>query len=101
MTEAFLIKKHEELKQKTLEFTSEILSLELKIKEYREAVKQIKKEAKVEGVAVKEIVRALSIMKKERNTSEQDKIEVQEMLEFLEGESSITQMLDELVMKTE
>lgn len=101
MTEAFLIKKHNDLKQKTLEFTAEILNLELKIKEYKESIKQIKQEAKVDGVAVKEIVRALSIMKKERKTSEQDKREVQEMLEFLEGESSITQMLDELVMKPE
>lgn len=101
MTEAFLIKKHNDLKQKTLEFTAEILNLELKIKEYKESIKQIKQEAKVDGVAVKEIVRALSIMKKERKTSEQDKLEVQEMLEFLEGESSITQMLDELVMKSE
>ena len=33
MTEAFLIKKHNDLKQKTLEFTAEILNLELKIKE--------------------------------------------------------------------
>lgn len=101
MTEAFLIKKHNDLKQKTLEFTAEILNLELKIKEYKESIKQIKQEAKVDGVAVKEIVRALNIMKKERKTSEQDKREVQEMLEFLEGETSITQMLDELVMKSE
>lgn len=98
MTEVFLIKRHEDLKTKTLDFTAEMLNLELKIRDLKDSIKQIKKEAKVEGVAVKEIMKALAIMKKERKTSEQDKQEVKEMLEFLEEQSSITQMVEELVI---
>ena len=36
MTEAFLIKRDEDLKQKTLDYTAELLNLELKIKEIKE-----------------------------------------------------------------
>lgn len=98
MTEAFLIKRHEDLRTKTLDFTAELLNLELKMRDIKDSIKQIKKEAKVEGIAVKEIMKALAIMKKERKTSEQDKQEVQEMLQFLEEQSSITQMVEELVI---
>lgn len=98
MTEAFLIKRHEDLRTKTLDFTAELLNLELKMRDLKDSIKQIKKEAKVEGIAVKEIMKALAIMKKERKTSEQDKQEVQEMLQFLEEQSSITQMVEELVI---
>lgn len=98
MTEAFLIKRHEDLRTKTLDFTAELLNLELKMRDLKDSIKQIKKEAKVEGIAVKEIMKALAIMKKERKTSEQDKQEVQEMLQFLEEQSSITQMVEELII---
>lgn len=98
MTEAFLIKRHEDLRTKTLDFTAELLNLELRVRDLKDSIKQIKKEAKVEGIAVKEIVKALAIMKKERKTSEQDKQEVQEMLQFLEEQSSITQMVEELII---
>ena len=98
MTEAFLIKRHEDLRTKTLDFTAELLNLELKMRDIKDSIKQIKKEAKVEGIAVKEIMKALAIMKKERKTSEQDKQEVQEMLQFLEEQSSITQMVEELII---
>lgn len=98
MTEAFLIKRHEDLRTKTLDFTAELLNLELKMRDIKDSIKQIKKEAKVEGIAVKEIMKALAIMKKERKTSEQDKQEVQEILQFLEEQSSITQMVEELVI---
>lgn len=98
MTEAFLIKRHEDLRTKTLDFTAELLNLELKMRDIKDSIKQIKKEAKVEGIAVKEIMKALAIMKKERKTSEQDKQEVQEMLQFLEEQSSITQMVEELAI---
>ena len=96
MTEAFLIKRDEDLKQKTLDYTAELLNLELKIKE---SIKEIKIEAKVEGVAVKEITKALSIMKKERKTSDQEKQEVQEMLDFLENQSNITKIIEDLITK--
>ena len=98
MTEAFLIKRHEDLRTKTLDFTAELLNLELRVRDLKDSIKQIKKEAKVEGISVKEIVKALAIMKKERKTSEQDKQEVQEMLQFLEEQSSITQMVEELII---
>ena len=98
MTEAFLIKRHEDLRAKTLDFTAELLNLELRVRDLKDSIKQIKKEAKVEGIAVKEIMKALAIMKKERKTSEQDKQEVQEMLQFLEEQSSITQMVEELII---
>ena len=98
MAEAFLIKRHEDLRTKTLDFTAELLNLELRVRDLKDSIKQIKKEAKVEGIAVKEIVKALAIMKKERKTSEQDKQEVQEMLQFLEEQSSITQMVEELII---
>lgn len=99
MTEAFLIKRDEDLRQKTLDYTAELLNLELKIKEIKESIKEIKIEAKVEGVAVKEITKALAIMKKERRTSDQEKQEVQEMLDFLENQSNITKIIEDLITK--
>ena len=73
-----------------------LLKLVLLIKE---SIKEIKIEAKVEGVAVKEITKALSIMKKERKTSDQEKQEVQEMLDFLENQSNITKIIEDLITK--
>lgn len=99
MTEAFLIKRDEDLRQKTLDYTAELLNLELKIKEIKESIKELKIEAKVEGVAVKEITKALVIMKKERKTSDQEKQEVQEMLDFLENQSNITKIIEDLITK--
>ena len=99
MTEAFLIKRDEDLRQKTLDYTAELLNLELKIKEIKESIKEIKIEAKVEGVAVKEITKALAIMNKERRTSDQEKQEVQEMLDFLENQSNITKIIEDLITK--
>lgn len=99
MTEAFLIKRDEDLRQKTLDYTAELLNLELKIKEIKESIKELKIEAKVEGVAVKEITKALGIMKKERKTSDQEKQEVQEMLDFLENQSNITKIIEDLMTK--
>ena len=96
MTEAFLIKRDEDLRQKTLDYTAELLNLELKIKEIKESIKELKIEAKVEGVAVKEITKALAIMKKERRTSDQEKQEVQEMLDFLENQNNITKIIEDL-----
>ena len=99
MTEAFLIKRDEDLRQKTLDYTAELLNLELKIKEIKESIKELKIEAKVEGVAVKEITKALDIMKKERKSSDQEKQEVQEMLDFLENQSNITKIIEDLISK--
>ena len=44
MTEAFLIKRHEDLRTKTLDFTAELLNLELKMRDLKDSIKQIKKE---------------------------------------------------------
>lgn len=99
MTEAFLIKKHQDLKEKTLQYTNALLQIELQIKDLKESIKDLKAEAKVEGIAVTEISKALSIMKKERTTSEQEKQEVAEMLEWLESEGTISRIVDDLTTK--
>lgn len=98
MTEAFLIRQHEDLKEKSLQFVNQLLKLELAIKELKEDIKDLKKTAKVEGIGVKEIVKALNVMKKERKTSETEKQEVAEMVDFLESEQSVTAMVDNIVI---
>ena len=98
MTEAFILKKDAELKQKTINFCAEILKLELAIKEIKQQIKDTKEMAKSEGVAIKEISKTLGVMKKERKMTEKDKQEIAEMLDFLESNETISQMINDLIL---
>ena len=52
ITESFLIKKYDDQRKKTLEYARTILELELEIKKIKDQIKEIKKDAKIDGVFV-------------------------------------------------
>lgn len=97
MTEAFLLKKDKELKEKTLQVVEAIINAELQIKDIKASIKEIKEEAKADGVAIKEVMKTLNLLKKELKTSDVEKAEINGLTDFFNQEPKIIQMLQELV----
>ena len=85
-SEGKLIKRYDDLREKTLEFARSILSIELEIRELKNQIKEIRKDAKLDGVAVGLVQKCLSEMKRQKRLNEKDKQDLEAFLEVL-GES--------------
>lgn len=86
ISEGKLIKSYDDLREKTLEFARSILSIELEIRELKNQIKEIRKDAKLDGVAVGLVQKCLSEMKRQKRLNEKDKQDLEAFLEVL-GES--------------
>ena len=86
ISEGKLIKRYDDQREKTLEFARSILSIELEIRELKNQIKEIRKDAKLDGVAVGLVQKCLSEMKRQKRLNEKDKQDLEAFLEVL-GES--------------
>ena len=93
LTEGYLLAKDEDLKKLTLELAIELLNLELKIKETRETIKEIKAEARANGVAVKEVLKALKILKEHLKETKNDDQSVNDLVLIFEKDMNIINSL--------
>ena len=99
ITESFLIKKYDDQRKKTLEYARAILELELKIKVIKDHIKEIKKDAKIDGVFVSGINKVLAEMKKVRKISDEEKAEFNELLNFFEDQPDIVALIERILNK--
>ena len=86
ISEGKLIKSYDDLREKTLEFARSILSIELEIRELKNQIKEIRKDAKLDGVAVGLVQKCLSEMKRQKRLNQKDNQDLEAFLEVL-GES--------------
>ncbi len=101
LTESMIIKKYDDHRAKTIDFAKKILELELQIKEIKTEISEIKKDAKIDGVFVSGINKVLSEMKKIRKTSDEEKKEFKELLDFFEEQPEIVNLVEKLIQKNE
>lgn len=99
LSKQFLINKDEEETKLTLDFAKALLALDLEIKELNEEKKSIKKEAKLNGVAVQKVNAALVELKKLAKTNDSDLIELDLIEEVLGADVDVKTMVSELVRK--
>ena len=97
ITESFLIKKYDDQRKKTLEYARAILELE--IKKIKDQIKEIKKDAKIDGVFVSGINKVLAEMKKVRKISDEEKAEFNELLNFFEDQPDIVALIERILNK--
>ena len=97
--EEFLINQDETETKMTLDFAKQILALEVEIKRIKDDIKEIKKEAKDEGVAVNKVIRVLNQLKRVMKTNQADLNEMEEISLVLENDVDIKTQIAELIRK--
>ena len=98
-TGEFLINKDKEETSMTLQFAKAILALDLEIKDLKEDQKEIKKEAKDNGVAVQKVNKALAVLKAIAKSNDLDLLEIETIEEVLGNDVDVKTMVSELVRK--
>jgi len=95
----FLINRDEEETKLTLDFAKQILALELEIKEIKADQKEIKAEAKANGVSVQKVTKAINQMKAVMKANDMDLLELETIEAVLENDVDIKTQIAELVKK--
>ena len=90
-------KSYDDLREKTLEFARSILSIELEIRELKNQIKEIRKDAKLDGVAVGLVQKCLSEMKRQKRLNEKDKQDLEAFLEVLGESPEVLDSVERLV----
>ena len=78
-------------------YAKQVIALQLEMKEIQSEIKIIKNEAKDEGVMVKEIDAAITLLKKEAKYTPGEKRIAEEVLEELRENSDILNAINQLV----
>ena len=99
MKNEFLINRDEEETQLTLQFARALLALELEIKELKTDQKEIKKDAKANGVSVQKVSKALNSMKAAMKANDMDLLEQETIENVLGNDVDIKTQIAELVKK--
>ena len=95
----FIVNKQNEEDNLTLQFAKAILSLELEIKELKEDQKEIKKDAKANGVSVGKVTKAINILKAQMKQNDMEAVEQETITEVLGADVDVKTMIAELVKK--
>lgn len=99
MTEQFLVNRDKEETQLTLQFAKAILSLDLEVKDLKNDQKEIKKEAKANGVSVQKVTKAINILKAALKANDNDLLELEQIELVLGADVDVKTMLSELTRK--
>ena len=99
MINSFIEAKKSEEENLTLQFAEEILNHELQKKEINGFIKDIKKDAKSNGILVSQVMNAIKVLKKEMKISELEKNEEELVLTLLENDISIKNKIAKLIAK--
>jgi uncharacterized protein (UPF0335 family) len=95
----FLINRDEEETKMTLEYARALLSLEVDIKEIKDDQKEIKAEAKANGVSVMKVNKVLANMKKMAKEKDIDVKEMETIEGVLMNDVDIKTMISSLTVK--
>jgi len=95
----FLINRDKEETNLTLDYAKAILALDLEIKEIKKDQKEIKADAKANGVAVQKVAKAIKIMKDMLKANDTDILEIETIEGALNNDVDIKTQLAELVKK--
>jgi len=98
-TDEFLINRDKEETELTLQFAKQLIALDLEIKAIKEDQKEIKKEAKDEGVSIQKVTKAINQMKAIMKANDADLTEIEQIGNVLENDVDIRTMISELVKK--
>ena len=98
-TNEFLINRDKEETELTLQFAKQLIALDLEIKAIKEDQKEIKKEAKDEGVSIQKVTKAINQMKAIMKANDADLTEIEQIGNVLENDVDIRTMISELVKK--
>lgn len=85
----FLVSKKSKLEEDTINYTKQLLALELQIKEIKDDMKVIKSEAKAEGVDTAKVGKAITALKKTLKAKPADLFEEEKIFEIIENNESI------------
>ena len=99
MQNEFLVNRDKEETELTLQFAKALLATDLEIKEIKTDQKEIKKQAKDEGVSVQKVTKALNQMKAIMKANDSDLNEIEEIEGVLGNDVDIRTMISELVKK--
>ena len=80
-------------------FAKQMLAYDLEIKEIKEAQKEIKSQAKSEGIAIKQVMAALTMMKKAATANPLDKEEEEFLVEKFSEDVDIGVLIHQLTAK--
>ena len=95
----FLINRDKEETELTLQFAKQLIALDLEIKAIKEDQKEIKKEAKDEGVSVQKVTKAINQMKAVMKANDADLTEIEQIESVLGNDVDVRTMISELVKK--
>lgn len=99
MTNEFLVNRDAEETELTLQFAKQIIALDLEIKEIKNDQKEIKKQAKDEGVSVQKVTKAINQLKAIMKANDADLSEIEMYESVLGNDVDIRTSLAELVKK--
>jgi uncharacterized protein (UPF0335 family) len=95
----FLINKNEEETNMTIDYAKRLLTLELEIKGIKDDQKEIKAEAKANGVAVMKVNKVLTNLKKLAKVNDADLSEIETIEGILANDVDIKTMISQLTQK--
>jgi DNA-binding transcriptional MerR regulator len=95
----FLVNRDKEETELTLQFAKALLATDLEIKEIKNDQKEIKKQAKDEGVSVQKVTKALNQLKAIMKANDSDLNEIEEIENVLGHDVDIRTQIAELVRK--
>ncbi len=84
-----MVSKKSKIEEDTVSFARALLALELQIKEIKDDIKEIKSEAKSEGVDVAKVSKAITALKKALKAKPADQFEEAKIFEIIEGNENI------------
>lgn len=99
LIDSFIETKKSEEQNLTLQFAGEILNHELQKKEINGYIKDIKKDAKANGILVGQVMNAIKVLKKEMKITDLEKGEEELVLALLESDFGIKNKIAKLVEK--
>jgi uncharacterized protein (UPF0335 family) len=99
LTQEFLINKDIEETNMTLDFAKALLALDLEIKDLKTDQKEIKKDAKANGVSVQKVTKALNLLKSVAKSNDMDLLELETIESVLGNDVDIKTQIAELVKK--
>jgi len=97
MQNEFLVNRDKEETELTLQFAKALLAGDLEIKTIKDDQKEIKKQAKDEGVTVQKVTKALTQLKALMKANDADLNEIEEIENVLGNDVDIRTMIAELV----
>jgi uncharacterized protein (UPF0335 family) len=99
MIDSFIDQKRSEEQNLTLQFANEILNHMLQKKEIDGYIKDIKTDAKANGILVKQVMKAINDLKKELKTTDVEKSEEDLIITLLDNDFGIKNKIQKLIEK--